>query len=166
MMIVSDDIVKRTFQQMHAMFLQAVTPTPSAHALGAAISFITTTVVLSQQLKTEGRLSTTVENDQKQTISNWVSQQHLTVTQRVFINADANDQAVCDLRHVRNCFGHGNWRYDVNAVSGASMPIVLEDWQQNRKTQQWEQTWAATIDMVDLINLAQRLLVVTFNGMP
>ncbi len=166
MMIVTDDNVKRTFQQMHAMLLQAMTPTPRSDALGTAISFITTTVVLTQQLKAEGRLPAAVENDQRTTIIDWVTSHRMTVTQRVFANADNNDSGLSDLRHLRNCFGHGNWRYDVNAISSSSMPIILEDWQKNRQTNAWEQSWAATIDMVDLINLAQRLLVVTFHGIP
>lgn len=162
----TDSNLKRTFQQMHDMLLEKVTPQPKQHALGTAISFITTTVILTQQLKAEGRLPAAVENAQKQAIHDWVANGQLNVTQREFINADNNDPDLCDLRHLRNCFGHANWRYEECAVSSNSIPVILEDWMRNRNTNAWEQTWAATIDMIDLINLAQRLLVVTFNGMP
>lgn len=160
-MIVTDDNAKRTFQQMHDLLLEAVNPTPKPFALGAAISFITTTVILTQQLKNEGRLPPAVENDQKQTVHDWVSSGRLTVAHREFAGSDNNDPDLADLRHLRNCFGHGNWRYDVNTVTKDSMQITLHDYLPNGM-----QTWDASIEMIDLINLAQRLLVVTFNGLP
>jgi hypothetical protein len=166
MMIVTNDNVKRTLQQMQDMLLQAVSPTPQPHALGVAISFITTTVILTQQLKSEGRVPAAVEADQKQVVADWIAAGRLTVTQNIQVNSDNHDPDLANLRHLRNCFGHGNWRYDTAAVTSDAMPIELQDWQKNRNTGNWEQTWEASVEAIDLINLAQRLLVITFNGLP
>jgi len=166
MMKATDNNVKRTFQQMHKMLLDVMTPQPKQNAAGAAIGFITTTAILTQQLKAEGRLPAPVEEAQKQTVHDWIADGRLNFTNCTLANDDNNNPDVANLRHLRNCFGHANWHYDEKAVTNDSMPVILEDWMFNRKTKAWEQTWAATIEMGDLINLAQRLLVVTFQGMP
>jgi hypothetical protein len=161
MMIATDTNVKRTFQQMHDLALEAFAPTPKLYAFGAAIGFVTTTVILTQQLKAEGRLPAALEDEQKKTVHDWMPASRLTVTQCDYVNADNNDPDLTNFRHLRNCFSHGSWRYDENAVTNGSMLIILEDYLLNGK-----QTWAASINMIDLINLSRRLLVVTFSGMP
>jgi hypothetical protein len=71
-----------------------------------------------------------------------------------------NGRGNSDLRHLRNCFSHGNWWYEEGAVTKESMVITLEDYRGK------DHTWAASIDMVDFISLAQKRLVITFKRRP
>lgn len=163
MMIATEDNLKRVFQQMHDGVIAALaSPTPMPWAFGAAISFITTTFVLTYQLQNENRLPTAVEAAQKNVIADAIASGKLIVTQRDATangNADPNS---ANHRHLRNCFSHGNWKYDPTGVSPGAMTITLEDYLPKTNTL----TWAATMQVPDLINLAERLIVETFNGMP
>lgn len=163
MMIATNDNLKRAFQQIvDAAQDTFASPAPKSWAFGAAISFVTTTFVLTKQLATEKRLPAVVEKEQKKVIADTVSSGKLVVTKP---DAAANGKADPDsanYRHLRNCFGHGNWSYDPSQVSAGSMAITLEDWDPKTK----KQTWAATIEATDLINLALKLVVETSNGMP
>ncbi len=77
-------------------------------------------------------------------------------------NVAPANQVESNYRHLRNCFGHGNWRYDPAQIDAGSMRITLEDYYPNSN----QQTWGATIALPDLVNLAEKLVVEAFNGMP
>ena len=64
-------------------------------------------------------------------------------------------------RHLRNCFAHGNWRYDEADIDAVNMAVTLEDY-----TGRGNQSFSATIDLANLIDFAERLLIETFNKMP
>jgi hypothetical protein len=163
MMIATDNNVKRAFQQMLDAAVDAfASPVPKPWAFGAAISFMTTTFVLTKQLATESRLPPVVEAAQKAVIADAVSGGRLVVTQPDATPNGIADPASANHRHLRNCFGHGNWAYDPAQVSSGSMHITLEDYDPRTRAR----TWAATMELPDLINLATKLLVETFNGMP
>jgi len=160
-MIATDSNLKRVFQQLHDAAIDALAaPMPRPFALGAAMGFVTTTMVLTRELFASGRLKAATENALRQVVDDAVSTGKLVVTQ-----PDANaaaDRAATDYRHLRNCFGHGNWTYDENAVGKASMRMTLED----HHARTGKKTWGATIDLPDLVNLAEKLMVETFNRMP
>lgn len=169
MMIATNDEVKRAFQQMYDVLKDAFAAPPAnpkPWAFGSSIAFITTTFALCKQLNTEGRLPPTLEAVQQGVIADAVKNNHLTITQ-----ADSTPQGIADpdaanFRHLRNAFAHGNWTRDQSLVpSGAprqDMKIILEDYSPRQTTPNWR----ATIDFADLVNLAEKLLVETFNGMP
>ncbi len=63
MMIATDDNLKRAFQQLHDAVVDALAaPAPKTWALGAAIGFVTTTMVLTKQLLDSGRLNNATED--------------------------------------------------------------------------------------------------------
>jgi len=162
MMIATSENLKRAFQQMHDAAVDAFTPVPKPWAFGAAVSFVTTTLVLTNHLKMENRLPVTVETAQKKVIADAISSRKLVVTQPDATQNGLADPDSANYRHLRNCFGHGNWNYDPAQVSANAMTITLEDYKPNTN----KRSWAATMQEPDLINLAENLLTETFSGMP
>jgi hypothetical protein len=162
-MIATDDNLKRAFQQMHDAAIDAfASPTPKPWAFGAAIGFVTATFVLTHQLQNENRLPVAVEAAQKKVIADAVTSGKLVVTHPDATTNGIADPDSANQRHLRNCFGHGNWTYNPAQTSAGAMTITLEDYLPKSTTR----TWAATMQAPDLINLAEKLLVETFNGMP
>jgi hypothetical protein len=169
MMLATNTEIKHAFQQLSGALKDAFSPPPAntkPWAFGSSIAFMTTTFALCKQLNTEGRLPSTLEAAHQGVIADAVKNNHLAITQ-----ADSTPQGIADpdaanFRHLRNAFAHGNWTRDQSLVpSGAprqDMKIILEDYSPRQSTPNWR----ATIDFADLVNMAEKLLVETFNGMP
>lgn len=169
MMIATDEEVKRAFQQMHDAIKDVFAPPPSglkSWAFGSAVAFITTTFSLCRQLHDEKRLPTAVETSQQQVIADAVKNRHLIITQPDSTPKGMADPDAANFRHLRNAFAHGNWTRDLSPATSTppnqDMKIILEDYYPGQTTPNWR----ATIDFADLLNLAEKLLVDTFNGMP
>ena len=137
---------------------------PNRHtfAFGMAMSYMTTTFVLCKQLKDESRLPISAEDAQKQVIQEWIDGGLLNVLQsEIDAQKDGNDQINAHLRHLRNCFGHGNWSFDeTKKDSDGNFTIELYDYNTAIPP---AMRFHATILAPDLIDLAQKLLVETFN---
>lgn len=160
-MIATNDNLKRAFQQMHDAAIDAfATTNPKNYRFGAAVSFITTTSALTNQLRSENRLPTQLEATLKTVVSDAVSANSLVITFPDTTQNATADPDGANLRHLRNCFGHGNWRFDPAQINSGNMQVTLEDYRPNGT-----QSWGANMQLPDLINLAERLLVETFNGM-
>lgn len=155
-MTVSDENVKRALQQMHDAAIDGLS---QPYAFGLAMSFLTTIFVLTKQLSDENRLPQAAEDAQKNAVSGlaWKSKSLSKVGDK-----DGGDQATADYRHLRNCFSHGNWSYNEADVSSASMVVTLFDYTPGKNP---TKTFEAEVELPDLVNLAERLLVETFNNM-
>ena len=163
-MIATDTNIKRMLQQLEDAAVDVFTkPAPKPYAFGLAISFITTTLLITKQLAEERRLTLKLEGVQRKTVSDAVKSGGLTINQSDLAGKDAN-QDDAHYRHLRNCFAHGNWRYSEAAVTPANLSLTLEDY--SMKKGKAVRTFAATIGLPALIDLAERLLVETFNNMP
>jgi hypothetical protein len=160
-MIATDKNVKRMLQQLHDAAIDCFADGDvKPYAFGLAISFITTTIATCRQLASEGRLPSSLTDSQRNLVAEFVGNGKLNVNTSTLGRSDAN-QEDADYRHLRNCFAHGNWQYDESDIGKNSMAVTLEDY--NPKG---AQTFSATIDLASLIDLTERLLVETFNGMP
>ena len=158
-MIATDTNIKRMLQQLHDAavdcFAQGV---QRPYSFGMAISFITTTIATCNQLAREGRLPAGLEEAQRNLVADFVTSGRLNVIQSNAAPNEADNAA--HYRHLRNCFAHGNWRYDESMISAANMVVTLEDYAGANRT------FAATIDFAHLISFAEQLLVLTFDNMP
>ena len=165
----TDDEVKRAFQQMHDAMKDVFAPPPSGlkpWAFGSSIAFITTTFSLCRQLRHESRLPASVEANQKQVVADAVKNQRLIITQPDSTPNGTADPDAVNFSHLRNSFAHGNWTRDLSPIPptspNQSMKLILRDYYPKRTTP----NWSATINFADLLDLTEKLLVVTFNGMP
>ncbi len=162
MMIATDTNVRRVLQQLHDAAVESLAGPPfRPYVLGVAISFITTTVEICRQLAVEERLPDALEAAQRNVVAEFANTGRLTITQSNVANGIDADQADAHYRHLRNCFGHVNWQYDEATVNAQNLAVTLEDYNNGGN-----RTFAATIQLPDLVDLAERLLLVTFNNMP
>ncbi len=162
MMIATDSNVKRALQQLHDAAVDCLTGPPfRSYVFGMAVSFITTTIEICRQLTVEERLPGAVTTAHRNLLAEFANTGRLTVTQSNMANNLDTDQVDAHYRHLRNCFGHGNWQYDEAMVSAQNLVITLEDYNNGGN-----RSFAATVQLPDLVDLAERLLVVTFNNMP
>lgn len=161
-MTATDSNIKRAFQQLHDA---AIASLPRPHGLGVAIGFVTAALLLTKQLLDVGRLNAATEGALRKAVDDAVANGKLAIVQHSASGAVPPDPTESNYRHLRNCFGHGNWSYDEKTITPTSMKIKLEDFDPRRPEGQ-DKTWEATIELPDLVNLAERLLVETFNGLP
>lgn len=181
-MIATDDDVKRVLQQMYdaakdmvglptrklgrtarvVRYLKGLLrkPRPKRWAFGSSIAFITTTFTLTRQLTADRRLPASVVDAQKRVVADAISRNELRITQPDTTPRGTTDPDETNFRHLRNSFSHANWTYSSPSVRAGSMAMTLED------RYQGQTNWAAIIGFADLVSLAERLLIETFNGMP
>ena len=159
-MIATKSNVERALQQLSDAAVAALTPKPEPYAFGFAIGFVTTTMVLTKALFASGRLGNDTEDELQKIVDGAVSNNKLTVT-----NPDRRgDTAERHHGHLRNCFAHGNWKYDENDITKTAMEITLQDYFIDKETNTPTMTWAATIQAPDLVNLAEKLMCEAFKG--
>jgi hypothetical protein len=146
------------FQQLHASMIDATTPKVKPYIYGLAIGFMTTVFTLTKQLETEKRLDAQTKNAQLKVIDDAIKAGQLTIEASY-----VNESLESVYRHVRNCFAHGNWSYDDSVSLTSSRLIQIDDFDPDQKN---KQTFAATIEFHNLVDMAERLLIDTFKGMP
>src|SRR5438067_316016 len=116
-MIATDSNVKRLFQQLQDAAKDGfANPTPRSYAFGLAISFATTTFLIAKALADDPKRTLLVEEAQKCVICDAVKDKTLNITCSI---PRKKDKSVDDAhyRHLRNCFAHGNWKYDESEVT-------------------------------------------------
>ncbi len=130
---------------------------------GAAIAFLTTISVLAGERKKNSQI---VNDAQVAVIKTYLDSGKLSVSVSLNRDATASDDSPSSCwRHIRNCFAHGNWYYDEDLVvttEPVEIPFELKDFTSDGKMN----TFEATIDMVELLRLAEQLLIVTFEALP
>lgn len=156
-MIATDTNLKRMMQQLQNAANQGLRN--RSQAFGLAVSFLTTTFAVANQIARSTRpYSPAVETAHRTAVAAAIAGGELVVALSAVHGTETTDDA--HLRHLRNCFAHGNWRYDESVVTPTHMPIRLEDFNHSG------QTFAADIQLPAVVNLAERLLVDTFNAIP
>ena len=157
MMTASDNNLLRAFQQMQDAVKESIDQS-KPFCFGVAISYITFVFATTKQLADEGRLTSAGEQAQKDAIN----ESPLEIVQsEIHSDKDGTDQVRATFRHLRNCVGHGNWQYDpVDTTASGDIWIILHDYNDKGTLR-----FSARVPFPDLINLAEKIMVVTFNDL-
>jgi hypothetical protein len=151
----TDEQIVRVFKQMQGGLEEL--PIGSMNVFGQIVGFITTTLQLCEQMRQAGRLPHTVEDAQRELLADFRTNGKIMITQsEIDPHMDNGLQSNADLRHLRNCFAHGNWTYDVSEITSEKLEVELYDFNKSGA-----QRFAATIELINLIDLAEQLMVVT-----
>ncbi len=158
----SDENIQRVFQQLHkaakACFIGPKRK-PKRYAFGMAVSFVTTTLAITKQLANARRLTDELKKAQEAVVADAIKRGELKIVSK----SEAVDKVY---GHLRNCFAHANWSYNEADISKANLVLRLEDYRRPKKNEhEQQQSFDATIDLVDLLDLTEKLLVITFKGM-
>jgi hypothetical protein len=152
----TDEQIVRVFKQLQGGFGE-LRP-ESKNVFGMVMGFITTTFQLCDQMRQARRLPQAVEEAQRQLLADFRKSGKLAITQSELDQKDIGQQSNADLRHLRNCFAHGNWTYDETQMSKANLTVKLYDFNSANPP---VQRFHATINLVDLAKLAEQLMVET-----
>ena len=156
-MTASDQNLMRAFQQMQQAVKESIGDS-KPYSYGVGISFVTFVFVTTKQVADEGRLTVNGEIAQKDAVTS----SPLSITQsEIDPQKDGTDQVKATLRHLRNCVAHGSWLYDpANKTPSGDILIDLFDHNTSEA-----QRFSARIPFPDLVNLAEKIMVETFNDL-
>lgn len=161
MMIATNRQIKRMLQQLQSGAYNAFrTALKRGYAIGLAISYISTTLTITKQLNDENRLSPKMKDALRIAVSNAVKNHQLKIIQSDRAGKDV-DQNDADFRHLRNCFAHANWKYSALGVMAGDLSLKLEDYSKKQN-----KTFETTMNLIDLIDLTQKLQIAAFTNIP